>query len=926
MSPSTGSKIPRKAPKPAPRAVTFQLGAAAAPHRTMQSKLGRGAREPAISPSAIPVCIVLQIRKINGLTDSQKPKLSPVADRDKPLPSPPILQIINPTSPLKAQRTLIDADVAGTPSTEEWPILPPDNVPSRHNDSRGDQITNTFVDCYNHVDPVMVQEQELTFYVPDHPDTALLTTRCDLEPTQMLATTPDGYNTSATSQNAMLIDLDPSSGATVHAITTSDDEALESPLARKLALPSRISSKRVSLLAPSQLQEIQLVEAADSASPHQREGKEGNTKWPLLETEAHGTSNVTKPLTECSEAEDLSDSNAIRAHDMPESTDTHHIAVSKRASLDSVSIWSMAAGSSIDDDESDADAFPYNRIKRLSDHSFKSGLGPILRIADDADVVLLGDGVPPVPSIPRQSTSSLAGRLSRQTVSRLPGGMISRASVTQPVDGNNSSSVTTRISPIGPTYPSKKTSARIEPKSSSSPIVPSTRASRRSSGLPMRRSLGSVRRTPRLENNSSSQKRSSRIASKAASGRAKDKTDEKVPLLSPTPVKADRIVGDRSCYSVAETSKASTTPKGSHVDGLLRARNMATDRSRTSPALVRVSPHDRRTKGTGGGSPSTPSLPVSRTVQSPGAPSPGLDRVTHTGRITSARNETNSAQRATFRKVENKSLESKSEQSINRTSNDEKGSRSKEKSQLVDTSKKIKSKRSFREFFHIRDTKEKVPPLPPVPVEPKRSSLVTGNTLAKRFRTSANSSKANMKTTEPDLERRPKPNAEGASSRKQDNANQVVTSSTPASDAPSASCSDTATIVNNILSRVALLPESSPHRLRGLEITEVCTALHNHSCILKELLLTVGIKQAVLNSFDAYKKAQISATKAQKHARQAELNAQRASVELGRLQQLCEPELDDETVRAIKDLVRSVSSVEPEPSLSPSPQLTSTPQ
>lgn len=77
--------------------------------------------------------------------------------------------------------------------------------------------------------------------------------------------------------------------------------------------------------------------------------------------------------------------------------------------------------------------------------------------------------------------------------------------------------------------------------------------------------------------------------------------------------------------------------------------------------------------------------------------------------------------------------------------------------------------------------------------------------------------------------------------------------------------------------------------------------------MLEELVLIVQIKQAVLNSYDAYKNAQISATEAQKHARQAELNAQRASVEMARIQQLCGPDLDPETAEAVKDLVKSVS-------------------
>lgn len=45
---------------------------------------------------------------------------------------------------------------------------------------------------------------------------------------------------------------------------------------------------------------------------------------------------------------------------------------------------------------------------------------------------------------------------------------------------------------------------------------------------------------------------------------------------------------------------------------------------------------------------------------------------------------------------------------------------------------------------------------------------------------------------------------------------------------------------------------------------------------------------------------------AKKYARDAELNAERAAVELRILQKLCEPEFDGETLAAIKGLVENV--------------------
>jgi hypothetical protein len=55
------------------------------------------------------------------------PPHSPLfADYNKPLPSPPVARLVDPNSPLKAQRTLIDAETV-VPSIEQWPILRPHN-------------------------------------------------------------------------------------------------------------------------------------------------------------------------------------------------------------------------------------------------------------------------------------------------------------------------------------------------------------------------------------------------------------------------------------------------------------------------------------------------------------------------------------------------------------------------------------------------------------------------------------------------------------------------------------------------------------------------------------------------------------------------------------------------------------------------------
>lgn len=55
----------------------------------------------------------------------------------------------------------------------------------------------------------------------------------------------------------------------------------------------------------------------------------------------------------------------------------------------------------------------------------------------------------------------------------------------------------------------------------------------------------------------------------------------------------------------------------------------------------------------------------------------------------------------------------------------------------------------------------------------------------------------------------------------------------------------------------------------------------------------------------------MSAELARKHARDAELNAERADIGLQRLKKLCESSFDDETMQAIKELITAAGIIEP---------------
>ncbi|CAN9368374.1 unnamed protein product [Alternaria alternata] len=61
---------------------------------------------------------------------------------DKPLPSPPIAQVVDPNSPSKASRTLVDA-FTPSPTLKEYPVLRPENIPPRLSSKRSSLPTRS---------------------------------------------------------------------------------------------------------------------------------------------------------------------------------------------------------------------------------------------------------------------------------------------------------------------------------------------------------------------------------------------------------------------------------------------------------------------------------------------------------------------------------------------------------------------------------------------------------------------------------------------------------------------------------------------------------------------------------------------------------------------------------------------------------------
>jgi hypothetical protein len=237
---------------------------------------------------------------------------------------------------------------------------------------------------------------------------------------------------------------------------------------------------------------------------------------------------------------------------------------------------------------------------------------------------------------------------------------------------------------------------------------------------------------------------------------------------------------------------------------------------------------------------------------------------------------------------------------------------------LGTSTKKVKVKRSFRDIFYKRDYKR----TDTTTINEPRQGFMTGtrSSLAKRIRDSASLSKVHLPRMS-----ETKPESKGVSvdetnvGLKQQSVISAPTmadsgrqaalccleaaSSSPAQEQSPATRYNTANVINNIINRVASISPDSPDRLLGIEIAEVCTTLHFRTLMLEELVLTIHIKQAVLHSVECFKEAKLSAEQARKHARDAELNVERARMEMVRLNKLCEAIFDVETLQTIKELI-----------------------
>ncbi|KAJ4375554.1 hypothetical protein N0V86_007087 [Didymella sp. IMI 355093] len=390
-------------------------------------------------------------------------RTTPPLSCDKPLPNPPIAQIVNPTSPPKAQRTLVDAE-AGTPTEQVWPVLKPENVlplksPSLSTEGKLPQRS---------VFETSILQRNGTSVLKCRDVTPSVTNRT---PSQMskLSTGEEQLSHQRTRHMTEPRIFNPTNpyAKSFHAFSTDANVAIDSPLAHKrrsllaIAIPPRISSKRSSLLSPDITADESPAQPSASLCPAQS----GCTKWPIFAAaDETSKSQVTDRASEsdlCFTAE-LENNESV-------SFDGANVTRSHYGSIDNVSTWSLAAGSSLDN-ETEVNYEDSVRVRRLLWHSSNPESGPTLRISAEADAVLLGrdNSIPPVPTLPEHvlqqsfyehSIDTSPGQVSKQILVNKVASAGSRTPSPSLTETETMGSKPVKITPIRSMQPPQKPSS-----------------------------------------------------------------------------------------------------------------------------------------------------------------------------------------------------------------------------------------------------------------------------------------------------------------------------------------------------------------------------------------------------------------------------------------------------------------------------------
>ncbi|KAF2177667.1 hypothetical protein K469DRAFT_719593 [Zopfia rhizophila CBS 207.26] len=588
-----------------------------------------------------------------------------------------------------------------------------------------------------------------------------------------------------------------------------------------------------------------------SPPPQPKLARPGSTKWPLLDT---GFSSRLKSLKTVQSG--LENDDALRAKSadegdaarIAESVDTYHTTLSQQPSDASNSSSNLSRESSLEEAPEQEEELG-TRIKRLSNHSLHSGLGPVLTISLEADGIILGNSspVPEVPALPTEtsenvprnrSISALSGRISRERIIS-SFGKNPRSRTPQPSEARAGGKESRKITPIRQMKPSRNGS----PESISNIPSPTMTHAQDLTDTVKRFVLQAS-----YQRNKPGSSQSSSISETFPNSHGVYRTKESPELVfGPTDHSSARQslvpppVTPKS--KLRRTSIASMSSKGGHDSSLLTAssaNNVLSDGKSLEADKTNPSTLPAGSQGNHASLNEFAAFEFPLSLPSQAARSRPISQQSRPTKMVPAVCITPDQIPVSI----DCRMASDFDPSQMRDSKSSILSSPRKPKERGDDPTKVKLKRSLRNIFQKRDGKDMAEPSRPAEGNKRTSLPMTGNsTIAKRFRSSTYMSKASSppRGTQIKPPGSPKTNM----------------SSSPSTRSP------TPSFVRELINEMNALPSDSAQRLKTLDIA-----------------------QAVVQVVKTTKHAEISAQKAAQHARDAEHYANTAQIALHKVQSL----------------------------------------
>lgn len=305
---------------------------------------------------------------------------------NKPLPNLPVAQFVDTTNPSEAHRTLIDAEVVGTPSSEDWPALVPEDILVSDNDASGDQTPNFTNPIVLGCSLTSILCQEVCKVEIDTSDPIVTTSTA---PDEVSVNTTGCFPTPGGPSHA-LIDVNASESMTVNALESADSDAVDAPLTGQIGMSRRVNVKRASLVSLRDSANLQKLYTVSTAENDHQDGMSSDIKWPVLEATGFNVWNTSIiPPKHVEQNRNNGCDDNLKVHlGASNRNNAYETALLHHTSMDLNPIRGQIEDSFVDH-ELDTKGTGF-RTRRISGPS-SAAVGPVtLRIAHDADAFLLG--------------------------------------------------------------------------------------------------------------------------------------------------------------------------------------------------------------------------------------------------------------------------------------------------------------------------------------------------------------------------------------------------------------------------------------------------------------------------------------------------------------------------------------------------------